>query len=293
VAVVRDQLVDPVFRSGPARRLPLSTLTGEELALLALCAAVAVACVVVGALRAHSDRTAWDPVLLIVIGVFDIGILSQAFQRSDFLHLAYVACFVLPTAVLLPAWGRSNWPAWVTANWWPVAVGVVVLWLAAPGFGHTYWSAATSSRPVPAVQASNDGRSVILGSATDVADLQPILSDLDRLAAPGDRVFVGPSDLRTANYNDTFLYFLLPQLVPGSYYLEMNPGVANAPGSRLADDLRGDQFIILSDRWNRLPGQTSIPALGPDLPNKVVASEFTPVRTSGPWTLYRRTPNTR
>jgi len=197
---------------------------------------------------------------------------------------------VLPSGVLIPLPLSVKWPDRVTSSGPPVLLGVVVLALAGPGFADTYWSAATSSRSAPEPQATNDGRSVILGSEADAMDLAPILQYLDRLAGPGDRLFVGPSDLRTANYNDTFIYFLTPRLVPGSYYLEMNPGVANAANSRLPADLRGDQFLILSNRWNKLPGQVTTPAHGPDLPNQIVASEFEPIRTSGPWTLYRRSP---
>jgi hypothetical protein len=289
-AVVRDQFIDPVFVSGPARRLPLSTLTGQELALLGLCVAVAVATIIVGAVRLRADRTAWSSLLLLAVGLFEIAILPQAFQRSDSLHLSYVACFVLPAAVLLPPWRLSGLPGWLADTWQPVAAGIVVLAVAWPSFGSVYWMAATSSG-APVATVTNDGRSVILGSAAEVAALAPILGDLDRLVRPGARVFVGPSDLRTSNYNDTYLYYLLPELTPGSYYLEMNPGVANGPGSQLTDDLSHDQFLILTSEWNVLPDQGSVPPLGPDKPNQVVADDFTPVRSSGTWTLYRRTSN--
>ena len=66
-----------------------------------------------------------------------------------------------------------------------------------------------------------------MASEADKLALSTILHQVDSRAHPGQRVFVGPLDLRTANYNDTFIYFLLPNLTPGSYYLEMDPGVAN------------------------------------------------------------------
>jgi hypothetical protein len=47
-AVLRDQVIEPIFVSGPGRRLPLSKLSWPELTLLFLCVAVAVATAVVG-----------------------------------------------------------------------------------------------------------------------------------------------------------------------------------------------------------------------------------------------------
>ena len=76
--------------------------------------------------------------------------------------------------------------------------------------------------------------------------------------------------------------------MPGAYYQELNPGVANSAHSPLASDLGRDDFLILSSRWNTLAGQTSAPPLGPAAPNDVVAAGFRPVRTAGPWTLYER-----
>ncbi len=287
VAVIRDQIIQPVFVSGPYRRLPLSTLTWEELILLALCVVVAVGSCVLGVFEVRRDPTAWGGVLVLVLGAFEVGILDQAFQRSDSLHLAFVACFVLPAALVVPIRGPSSAPTWIRPNVAPVVVGVGVVLLAWPYFGSIYRSASTSPS-APAETISNSGRSVILGSAADVTDLGKILGELDARSKPGDRVFVGPSDLRTANYNDTFIYFLLPDLETGSYYLEMNPGVANGTGSRLSSDIRSDEFLVLTSRWNSLPGASSVPPLGSDEPNQIVRSEFEPVVAAGSWTLYQR-----
>jgi hypothetical protein len=286
-AVIRDQIIEPVFVSGPYRRLPLSTLTWEELILLALCVVVAVGSCVLGVAEVRRDPSAWAGVLLLTVGAFEVGILDQAFQRSDSLHLAFVACFVLPAALVIPIRGPRSAPSWLRSIVVPLIVGVVVVLLAWPYFGRIYWSSST--KPLaPEETISNSGRSVVLGSSSDVTDLGVILRELDARAKPGDRVFVGPSDLRTANYDDTFIYFLLPDLDPGSYFLEMNPGVANGTGSRLSSDITSDRFLVLTSRWNTLAGASSVPPLGPDEPNRIVSSDFEPVVAAGPWTLYQR-----
>ena len=70
------------------------------------------------------------------------------------------------------------------------------------------------------------------------------------LAQPGESLFVGPQDLRRTNYGPTFMYFLLRDLRPASYYMEMNPGTANREGSGLADELRRADWLILTSEWD-------------------------------------------
>ena len=46
------------------------------------------------------------------------------------------------------------------------------------------------------------------------------------------------------------MYFLLRDLGPASYYMEMNPGTANREGSGLADELRRADWLILTSEWD-------------------------------------------
>ena len=39
---------------------------------------------------------------------------------------------------------------------------------------------------------------------------------------------------------------MFPELTPATYFIEMDPGLANAPGSRLADDLLSADWVILT-----------------------------------------------
>ena len=213
--------------------------------------------------------------LLLAIGAFDLGILPEAFQRNDQLHLALVACFILPAAVLLPAWPRRMGKGPLAVNWLPVVIGIVVLLMAEPYYGTNYWSAAKpGARQRVEHLVINEGRSVPVASASDQKDLTAILKEVDARSRPGQRVFVGPLNLRTANYNDTFIYFLLPQLVPGSYYLEMNPGVANAQGSQLTVDLGQDNMLILTSTYDKWPDLDWSTRFGPVAPARLVRREI-------------------
>ena len=123
-----------------------------------------------------------------------------------------------------------------------------------------------------------------LSVARETGDL---LDTVTGLASAGQRLFVGPADLRRTNYNDTFLYHLLPQLTPATYFLEMNPLSANRPGSRLSADLLSADWLILDHRlddWSE-PNESS--RFGSDAPNQIVQSTFELRVRRGPYDIYR------
>ena len=116
-----------------------------------------------------------------------------------------------------------------------------------------------------------------------------MLADLDEFSKPGDRLFVGPADLRRTNYCDTFLYHLAPaKLRPASYFLEMNPFSANRPDSRLARDVASADWLILNRAWDTWSEANRSTENGSNAPNEVVASQFTKLGDYGPYLLYRR-----
>ncbi len=296
-AVIDQQLVTPIFVTGPARRLPISTLGWQGITLLALCAAVAVALVVLGWRAVRADRAGWDGVLLMAIGLFDVGLLPQGFQRSDGVHLALVACWVAPSAVLLPALdltrsskeGSRSRTFNLGSTVVPVVVAVLSLLLVAGTFGRIWWTALpVIGTPAPEYLVTHDGRSVPMPSAESAQQLRAILASVDTHAQTGQKLFVGPQDLTTAGYADTYLYYLLPGLLPATRYLEMDPGVANGQNSTLAAELRNADFLVLNSAYDAFPDADPSTRHGSSAPNEVVARDFTPVTTSGTWTLYER-----
>ena len=297
VAVIDQQLLTPIFVTGPARRLPLSTLGWQGISLLVLCAATGVALVALGWRAVRADRSVWDGVLLMAIGLFDLGLLPQGLQRSDGVHLALLACWVAPSAVMLPALGfnRSSEEGSRTGTInlgsvvVPVVVAVASLVLVAGTFGRIWWTALPAvGTPVPEYVVTHGGRSVPMASAETAQQLRAILAAIDARAHTGQKLFVGPHDLTTAGYADTYLYYLLPELLPATRYLEMDPGVANGKNSTLADELRNADFLILNSAYDAFPDADPNTRHGSAAPNEVVARDFTPVTTSGTWTLYQR-----
>jgi hypothetical protein len=284
--VMSGELIQPIFVSGPGRKIAFSALSGHEQAILILCLLTALGLIARGTIG-FVRRREQDSAYLLCIGAFELGILPEAFERTDSIHLALVSCFILPTLliVVVPTVARTWHLMWqcllVTGA---TALLLIIGW---PNAGSIYTSSVTTWTSLPIYELSHSGRMVLVGSQADQKSLRSLLRAVDHHSHPGDRVFIGPSDLRTANYNDTYLYFLLPRLTPGTFYLEMDPGVANARNSRLAHEISGDQIVILDKRDSALAVDTdSRTRYGPKLPNVIVRTQFRPVGTWGPWTLY-------
>jgi hypothetical protein len=114
-----------------------------------------------------------------------------------------------------------------------------------------------------------------------------LLAATERVSRPGQRLFVGPTDLRKTPYSEAFFYYLLPQLTPATRYIEMDPGVANAKNSGLADEVRRADVLILSDQWAGWNEPNDSRRFGPNQPNVVVHDKFCRVGTFGPHPHYQ------
>jgi hypothetical protein len=127
----------------------------------------------------------------------------------------------------------------------------------------------------------NGDRVFYYGRVDATNAVNAMLVDINRIKKPGDRLFVGTGDLRKTPYSEAFLYYLLPDLHPATYYIEMDPGVANAPDSGLADELTNSDIVVLSsirDDWDE-PNDSR--KFGSDVPNQVLARDFEKVGSYG------------
>ncbi len=318
---LRGMVLDPVFKLRGGRSLPvppsLDTLDGalHKVARLVLApwplphldeplqvfawffalvgAALLVAGMGVAAIR--RDPTSARAQTLLCVGLFGLGLLPQALQRPDPTHLGWVSAVVigfLPVAAYeaLRRPLRSLAPGTRAL----VAGGLVLAALIAfvPFFtARSYVELTRQSFGKDAQRASvrNDGRTFWLGRGPAIGELQAAVDDLDRMAAPEDRVIVGPADLRYTHYSDAYLYFLLPDQRPGTAYVEMDPGVANAGDSGLADELRRADWFVASHIWDQWDEDNDSKDAGSDEPNRVVRDRYCLVEDYGDFVLlYRR-----
>ena len=297
VTVFEDEIVKPVFVIAPQVRLPLPSLGSATGLLMVLCLVIPVVEIVVGTLGWRRSHGAWDDVCVVIVGVVGLSIISNMVHRADLTHIGFVATFTVATAVLVdwtriaprPTERRPFTAA--TRIAWPAAVAIAAVSIATAATGNVFGNAAlqtVGARPDPELVVSNAGRSVPVDGHNELVDYAGLVRAADSYARPGARLFIGPEDLRRTFYSDTFLYFLLPRFTPGSFYLEMDPGVSDAPGSGLAGQIAADDVLILDSAYNSASVAEPYIAYGSNAPNLVVEHDFRRVGEWGPLSLYVR-----
>ena len=228
--------------------------------------------------------------MLLASGLFGLGLISQGIQRVDSAHFAWVSCVsmaLLPVAVLeLVAWRRrrDRPPRLGAARAWcavAIPVAVVLLIPHFTGWSYADFTAQTFGRHRLAFPITRNGRTFYYGREDVANAAQELLAEVPKVARPGDKLFVGPTDLRKTPYSDAYLYYLLPEYPPGTYYIEMDPGVANEQGSRMPSDLAHSDIAILSGVWNDWSEPNDSRKLGSDASTKVLHRDFCRVRSFG------------
>ena len=298
--VIRGLVVEPVFDLRGGRSLPLppswdrfdgflqragllaeppwpfpSPPSPAQLTLwLGLLLVANVALVVAGVvlLRRDGDRR------LLALALFSVGLLPQALQRADSTHLAWVSCvpFGLVGAALVVLLRHR-----VVAASLPLLVMLVVV----PHFTwRTYVDAVAKSagvRPIESGEMRRGDRVFYYGRPDAVTAVRDLLDAVEEVAEPGDSLFVGTGDLRKTPYSEAFLYYLLPELPPATRYIEMDPGVANAPDSGLADELAESDVVILSSVRDDWVEPNTSRDFGSSEPNEVLERDFCQVGAFG------------
>ncbi|MEZ5137775.1 MAG: hypothetical protein R2711_03055 [Acidimicrobiales bacterium] len=237
--------------------------------------------VAVGVWRVRAEPAAWRPRVLLTVGLLGLGLMPQALQRADTTHLAWVSCVTLaflPAAIAealshVGPIGRRRQLAPTLAV---VAVALLPLVVIPHFTARTYVDLVRQSAngEVFGYPVTYRGRTFYLGAKDIAPAAQRMLEEVGPQMQPGERLFVGTADLRKTPYSDAYLYYLLPDQVPGTRYIEMDPGMANAPGSGLADEVAGSDWLILSHVWDAWDEPNDSRVLGPDEPNEVVRREF-------------------
>ncbi|MBK9560734.1 MAG: acyltransferase family protein [Candidatus Microthrix sp.] len=244
----------------------------------------------------HRDRGALTTLL---VAPLVVGILPQGVQRADTTHLAWVGCVVIP---LVPGLVFQLTRAWVRPRYRGALVSVLgvmvllALLVIAPIYTvRPYLERVEESlgAPPPAEWSiERDGRNFWLGGAPLTVAAQQLAADLDRMSEPGERLFVGPSDLSKTPYSDAYWYYLFGDLDPATRYIEMDPGIADAPDSGLAEDLATADWVILSHLWDDWDEANTSGEPGSNEPNLVLAEQFCEYRSYGDaFELWRRRPD--
>jgi hypothetical protein len=290
--VLDNLLLFPVFYGNGGRHLPLAQAAFSVLGLLAV-HLIASCANIFGGVIALRRQQLISGRLLLGVALFALALTHQAVQRIDGMHVrfaAFASLAILPISLFV-FFSKTSFLSLrqkaliaVTASAGFVAIFAPAL----PVYVCSEVVAAFDPNAPQPFMLEQNGRRFPMATMPVVRITGALLDGIERMAAPGDCLFVGPADLRRTNYNDTFLYHMLPQLRPATYFLEMNPGSANRANSHLASDIRTADWLILNrvyDNWNE-PNSSS--RNGPDEPNVVVQAEFTVCGEYGDYLLFRR-----
>jgi hypothetical protein len=252
--------------------------------VLALGSALAIASI--GSLRVHRDRTSVPARLDLAIGLVCLLVLPQLLQRADDWHIVYAGTLGI---ALLPSIHSPSTTNPTKLRWAPSIVVAALCVVCAERPFVDDLAILFHLRPAP-VDVSHAGRHFPLADPTHAADVNATLDDLDRFARPGDKVFVGPEDLRRTNLNDTFVYALLPDLRPASYFTAMVPGLDT---EQLAREIDAADILLLTNRYDTWTEPNASSDFGSTAANEIVQRLFCPVATHGGYTLLVRCERTK
>lgn len=228
--------------------------------------------------RRDTPRPRAAATALLAAGLFGLGILPQALQRPDSTHLAWVAVVSWSLLVpLLALWGTERAPASAGRAVAATAVVAAVMLVVCPFYTyrhHLLHTRVSLGDLPPPFLVERDGRRFWFGDETVADALNEMIPDLAARSRPGDRLIVGPADLSRTIYSDVSVYYLFPELVPGTKYIEMDPGLANRAGSGLAEEIADADFLVLTNIWTGWHEPNASDAHLSQQANQAVADNF-------------------
>ena len=275
-----SRVAGDLLAAGPGRYLQRQTIWDYPGNLLAVANLSTAALLVVGAFLTWRMRSALAPRVALAAGLLNVALLPTTVSRMDPLHIrpySIVPISLLPGLALLAV----SWLGWSRRLTLVATVAVV----GAVAWGANHYGDYTLAH----FRSVRDVKSGYRGFYDDdSAGARVVVEHARRVTRPGESLFVGPQDLRRTNYGPTYMYFLLPELEPASYYMEMNPGTANREGSGLADEIREADWLILSSEWDNWSEPNDSEKYGPSEPNEVVRDLFCVRLVRGQYRLYER-----
>jgi hypothetical protein len=228
------------------------------------------------------------------MALFGAALVTQAVQRPDTAHLSWVTGVTFPflIAVVAEILSVVHRPAGARRrSWVAVAPTAAILLVVIPFYPlRTYLDLTSQTFGYHAFgfPIRHGDRVFYYGDAKLADEAQQVVDRLARDSRPGERLVVGPFDLSKTPYSDAFFYYLFPDLVPGTRYIEMDPGIADAPGSGLATELRHSDWLIQSNVWSAWDEPNDSVVAGSQAPNRVVRDGYCRVLDAGSFRLLRR-----
>lgn len=292
-AIAENLFILPVLVESKGRHLPLFTVPRPLLALfifhltaciINLAASVSLLC---------KSQSSGENRGFLSVALLAFAISQQAMQRMDIVHTACVAFLsigILPTGITIllnqfSVFARPRYSRLLVS--FVAAAAPLLLFGIMPDLLATLKPRFTTAFSLDDSRDTSvhvKARQYPLAAYADPA--QKIMDFLVKYSRPGQRIFVGPGDLRYAYATDSFFYYLTPWLTPATYYLEMNPLSPNREGSRLLGDVKSADWILLNASWQRTDKGNLSNLPGPNSPNEAIQTDFAPCLAAPPFRLY-------
>lgn len=292
--ILNNFFIFPVLHCNPGRRLPLASVDASLLALFGLHLLACVVNLAAGWMAFRRDRNARDARLVLATALFSLGLTFQATQRLDHWHFFFVGFLsiaLLPLGLVILARRTSVSHTSLVIPLLALVSVIALVEAISPELTIAVkraYAAAVDDSPSRAVFMTHGDRTFPHLPGPGARAAISLFAQLEALSKPGERLFVGPADLRRTNCNDTFIYHMFPKLKPATYFLEMNPFSANRPNSRLAADLKSADWLVLNRRWDTWDEPNSSTQYGSNTPSEIVRDGFEICGEHGPYLLLRK-----
>jgi hypothetical protein len=235
--LLHDVVLGRASRGARQSALPLIPDDSQQRALLA----VLLLTVLLLVLAAAIVRTP----LATAVGIAGVLALPQALQRAETVHFLYAGMLSLPflPQALHVLVGQ---PRALRRHGGPIvgALGVSLLLIGTTGTTVRPLIDTARGQGLASVVVEHDGRSVPESGAR-ATHLRALLEVLDRVTTSSTTLFVFDENMQEPALTDLSVYYLMPNVRQSAFTLEVNPGVSNAAGSRLSDDVRRADVLVL------------------------------------------------
>jgi hypothetical protein len=213
-------------------------------------------------------------------------VFPQVLQRTDNDHITFVAVLLVPLAVAtllgglsIPSMGRKL-NRTVDASIYAGVVSTICLCAVVAAFA-----------PRAGDSLVINGRQIFTFGPSASSEIAGVVKEVEAQVPRRKTFFVGASDMSRFAVTSTYLYFLMPDRVPEAYYLELAPGVSERKGSRLIDDVRNANFLVLT-RVDPDRELARYPYLhrGSEEVNEYIDRHFCHLAATSDLDIYRRCP---
>ncbi|HET6410069.1 MAG TPA: hypothetical protein VFG14_19420, partial [Chthoniobacteraceae bacterium] len=197
-SIFDNLFVFPVLICNPARRLPFSESSFGGLVIFGMHVLAVLVNVMASSMLVRERRDSVDARLLLGVSLIGLAITPQALQRFDILHLAFAAICSIPILPFTASWLLGRLADWHPSPKREVAVLAVTLGslgavaVLDPTLGRNY-SISSDLYSAPLVVRD---REIPIGDPILYKQLTRIAGILEKYSRPGQRIFVGPGDLR-------------------------------------------------------------------------------------------------